>query len=141
MKVKVIRATPAQLDWMVLTALCGGPADVADFGSIIPWTKKIRACWKGRLFKPTTDGDVATQIIEREKIETRWIILEVDHDAPEPKKATKGYWQAANLLTDTYGYTGPTMLIAAMRCFVAGRLGDEVDVPESIVYEEDTPIL
>lgn len=27
---------------------------------------------------------------------------------------------------------GPTPLIAAMRCFIASRLGDEVDVPEEL---------
>jgi len=27
---------------------------------------------------------------------------------------------------------GPTMLIAAMRCYVASHLGDEVDVPEEL---------
>lgn len=29
--------------------------------------------------------------------------------------------------------TGPTHLTAAMRCFVASRLGDEVDVPEELI--------
>lgn len=29
-------------------------------------------------------------------------------------------------------WLGPTPLIAAMRCFVASRLGDEVDVPEEL---------
>ena len=27
---------------------------------------------------------------------------------------------------------GPTMLIAALRCFVASKLGDEVDVPDEL---------
>ena len=31
------------------------------------------------------------------------------------------------------GVHGPTPLIAAMRCFVASRLGDEVDVPEELL--------
>lgn len=30
-------------------------------------------------------------------------------------------------------YTGPTPLVAAMRCFVASHLGDEVDVPEELL--------
>lgn len=37
--------------------------------------------------------------------------------------------------TSPHGYTwlfGPTPLIAAMRCFVASNLGDEVDVPEEL---------
>lgn len=29
-------------------------------------------------------------------------------------------------------YFGPTPLIAAMRCYVASKLGDEVDVPEEL---------
>ena len=30
------------------------------------------------------------------------------------------------------GTAGPTALIAAMRCYVASKLGDEVDVPEEL---------
>lgn len=30
-------------------------------------------------------------------------------------------------------YTGPTMLVAAMRCYVASKLGTEVDVPEELL--------
>jgi hypothetical protein len=29
--------------------------------------------------------------------------------------------------------SGPTPLIAAMRCFVASKLGDEVDVPKELL--------
>lgn len=32
-------------------------------------------------------------------------------------------------------HSGPTALIAAMRCFVASRLGDEVDVPEELTWK------
>ena len=45
-------------------------------------------------------------------------------------------WRAARHVstTPTYGY-GPTPLIAAMRCYVASKLGDEVDVPELLQGE------
>ena len=33
---------------------------------------------------------------------------------------------------ETPGITGPTKLIAAMRCYVASKLGDEVDVPDEL---------
>jgi hypothetical protein len=33
----------------------------------------------------------------------------------------------------TYLRFGDTPLIAAMRCFVASKLGDEVDVPEKLL--------
>ena len=32
-------------------------------------------------------------------------------------------------------YRGPTPLIAAMRCFVASKLGDEVEIPEQLLGE------
>ena len=31
-----------------------------------------------------------------------------------------------------YEYWGPTPLVAAMRCFVASRLGDEIEIPEEL---------
>ena len=34
---------------------------------------------------------------------------------------------------ESYTLDGPTPLIAAMRCFVASKLGDEVDVPEELL--------
>lgn len=33
---------------------------------------------------------------------------------------------------DAIGVRGPTPLIAAMRCYVASKLGDDVDVPEGL---------
>lgn len=30
-------------------------------------------------------------------------------------------------------HSGPTTLVAAMRCFVASRLGDEVEIPEGLL--------
>ena len=39
-------------------------------------------------------------------------------------------WQA---VLDLCERTGPTPLIAAMRCYVASKLGDEVDVPEELL--------
>ena len=33
---------------------------------------------------------------------------------------------------DEYEWVGPTPLIAAMRCFVASKLGDEIEIPEEL---------
>jgi hypothetical protein len=45
-----------------------------------------------------------------------------------------GKWQAS-ILRGPRAWTayGPTPLIAAMRCFVASELGDEMDVPEELL--------
>jgi hypothetical protein len=34
---------------------------------------------------------------------------------------------------ELYSMRGPTALVAAMRCYVASKLGDEVDVPEELL--------
>jgi hypothetical protein len=34
--------------------------------------------------------------------------------------------------TESYTLDGPTPLIAAMRCYVASKLGDEVELPEEL---------
>lgn len=59
-------------------------------------------------------------IIERELLALRQITL-----------AQELVWVASAYLVKRHGY-GPTPLIAAMRCFVASKLGDEVDVPEEL---------
>ena len=42
-------------------------------------------------------------------------------------------WVANDYWNDNeYTQVGPTPLIAAMRCFVSSRLGDEVDVPNEL---------
>lgn len=48
----------------------------------------------------------------------------------DPKKG----WNAHIMVSRTkrFRLNGPTPLIAAMRCFVASRLGDEVELPEEL---------
>lgn len=57
-------------------------------------------------------------IIERECIDIRF--------------GGEDLWEAA-MDAQTLTAPGPTPLIAAMRCFVASRLGDEVEVPEELI--------
>jgi len=74
-------------------------------------------------------------IIEREGIE-----VVRGNNLYFPKGNEKGdhyesLWLARLPLMDLeHGYTlhGPTPLIAAMRCFVASKLGDEIDVPDEL---------
>lgn len=48
-----------------------------------------------------------------------------------------GEWTA--VMWDEHGHCyihiGPTALIAAMRCFVASKLGDEIEVPDELIGE------
>jgi hypothetical protein len=63
----------------------------------------------------STDWAQGGPIIEREG-------LSITHQV--------GRW-AAQTDDDLFAY-GPTPLIAAMRCFVASKLGDEVEIPEEL---------
>lgn len=44
---------------------------------------------------------------------------------------TRFDWQAINFHGDITQF-GPTPLIAAMRCYVASKLGDEIEIPEEL---------
>ena len=44
-----------------------------------------------------------------------------------------GRWAAyKNSKDETHRLTGPTPLVAAMRCYVASKIGDEVEIPEEL---------
>ena len=51
------------------------------------------------------------------------------------KSVEEGVWQASNIFDDMewHHFLGYSPLVAAMRCFVASKLGDEVDVPEELL--------
>lgn len=71
-------------------------------------------------FRPSTDWSQGGPIIEREMIET----------TPYGLHAWDK-WQAKITRADAKA-TGPTPLIAAMRCYVTSKLGDEVEIPEEL---------
>ena len=70
-------------------------------------------------FWPSTDWAQGGPIIEREGITLRNFI---QGDA----------WDAELDYEETFLQSGPTPLIAAMRCYVASKLGDEIEVPEEL---------
>lgn len=75
---------------------------------------------RGYPYPASTDWSVGGPIIERERIALRcW--LECGWEADK--------W---NFKFAEGSICGPTPLIAAMRCFVASKLGDAVEVPEEL---------
>lgn len=76
-------------------------------------------------FSPSTTWSLAGPIIEREELQV-YVANAVDGKWCA-KPSDSEYWDF-----DGAAY-GPTPLIAAMRCFIASRLGDEVDVPEELL--------
>ena len=74
-------------------------------------------------YKPSTNWAQGGPIIEREGIELRvW----------DDSEAGKRQWLADDTPESKWSIVGPTPLIAAMRCYVASKLGDEVDIPEDL---------
>lgn len=106
MKVKTSELQGAALDWAV--AKCEGRD---QFFSLNQPTHKEH-CFS--LMAYSTDWAQGGPIIERERIAT-W------GDNP--------YWEAE---IGQVWAKGPTPLIAAMRCYVASKLGDEVEVPDEL---------
>ena len=76
-------------------------------------------------YHPSTDWAQGGPIIERERVDIN-ATLNQGSDFDE-WRAVKGVGAA---MRTRYG---PTPLIAAMRCYVASKLGDEVEIPEELL--------
>jgi hypothetical protein len=128
MKLKTSELTDAALDWAVAKAeytdrrveihdthpspqVERGPGSGDRYG--IGWFS----------FHPSTNRSQGGLIIEREAITTA---------APLHPGDLWGAWKWIEM-RDSCKHNGPTPLIAAMRCFVASKLGDEVDVPDELL--------
>ena len=108
----------AALDWAV--AKCEGYFDI-DMASVRDGVVDV---FYFESYKPSADWALGGAIIERELIDTLTV-----------EGGTDG-WQADKYLPDekVTAY-GETPLIAAMRCYVASKLGDEVQLPEELTHE------
>ena len=84
-------------------------------------------------YSPSTNWAQGGPIIEREEIELKVLANCLDTD-DHPTFKPGDAWEA-NLWPadkDLIEYCGPTPLVAAMRCYVAIKLGDTVDIPEEL---------
>lgn len=85
--------------------------------------------WSAKRYSPSTDWSQGGPINEREIdcIRKRSKAEEADLAHPNPNFKFK-----AEIFANINGYFcghGPTPLIAAMRCYVASKLGDEIEIP------------
>ena len=130
MKIKTQDLTGPALDWAV--AKCEGE----DYSPVTTYNGI------GQEFPPTnysTNWSQGGPIIEREGILLR-ALRSTGH-------SLNGQWLAMYDGTNTctmvqwvkrtdwphHYLSGPTPLVAAMRCYVASQLGDEVDVPDELL--------
>ena len=126
MLTKTNELTGPALDWAV--AKCEGDEVRYEGGCIRPALSQfVDDDW----YQPSTDWDQGGPIIEREKID-----VARGNDIYFPSGNEKGdfyepLWVASGKEIRQRIH-GPTPLIAAMRCYVASKLGDIVDVPEEL---------
>ena len=127
MKIKVSEASGPVLDWMV--AKCEGHVDDETI------IRRLTPDEDGWCIAYSTNWSQGGPIIEREGITVapfygNWIaarnvgelITEQDGD-----RLIVVMWES-----EPHSF-GPTPLIAAMRCMVSSKLGEEVDVPEELI--------
>ena len=107
---KTSELTGAALDWAV--AKCEGNLRWDD-------DRLCHVTEHGQDFEPSTDWTQGGPIIERERIGLR-------DDGGDG-------WAADDYINATMH--GPTPLIAAMRCYVASKLGDDVEIPEELTEQ------
>jgi hypothetical protein len=132
MKVKTSELSGAALDWAV--AIAGG----------LEFDEKGCAIWYGddppyyeaarRPFIPSTNWAQGGPIIERERIQVGPLYLgSGEKEWFAHNHSTMRWDEAGEFINGSDGQShGPTPLIAAMRCYVASKLGDEVEVPEEL---------
>ena len=111
---KTSELTGAALDWAVAQAegnvrLQYDSREGLIINNILGWIP----------YRPSVAWQQGGPIIERE-----WIDLHCVNDS---------LWEAEINANDYHNRkNGPTPLIAAIRCYVASKLGDEIEVPEEL---------
>lgn len=128
---KTSELTGAALDWAVAEAQGikvyrskSGKWMTANYGK---FNHRHGAPW----YLPSTDWEQGGPIIEREEIDVScvntglWSAKWWANNSGMVKNPAQRFKQ--NIQTD-----GPTPLIAAMRCYVASKMGDEIEIPEEM---------
>jgi hypothetical protein len=111
-KIKTSELTGVALDYAV--AKCEGvPVDAPGYDwKIGHWAHQYSIDWAA-----------AGVIIEREGIELKRGLVR------------PFVWAAFAYNNPTAHRCGPTALVAAMRCYVSSKLGDEVEIPNELIEE------
>lgn len=110
MKIKTSELAGPALDWAVAKCF---PADEFLFDPA-PYLPDENG--EPKYFYPSTHWQDGGPIIEQEGLSVQ--------PAPDPH-----HWLAASSVTSA---VGPHPLVAAMRCYVAAKLGNEVAVPQEL---------
>ena len=131
MRVKTRELSGPALDWAV--AKCEGDEVRYEGGCIRPALSQfVDDDW----YQPSTDWPQGGPIIEREitkvfrNVGGTWsaMVLKDVSIPPEDRGTSLALTRRAQ-----WNGAGPTPLIAAMRCYVMSKLGNEVDIPKELL--------
>jgi hypothetical protein len=127
-KIKTSELSGAALDWAAKAASLQG----SDTKDRVKQALLLPDNFDGKHKSPSTDWSQGGPIIEREGIE---LLCNLTETEAARFKVAHADWQAyyRQKRSTEQRKHGRTPLIAAMRCFVASKLGDEVDVPEELL--------
>ena len=123
-KIKAAELEGIILDWAVTSIEC---PEALKYG-VQDWREQrrrtvVRGEYAHRYHQSWAQGG---PIIEREGIELK-------RGYGKPLLWAAFAYDCYNNVRRSTGKTGPTPLVAAMRCYVASKLGDEVDVPDELI--------
>lgn len=143
MQIKTATLTSPALDWAVAECennlwLAYENALLADRPVPPRPSEFLRDNNYSAAFAPSTDWAQGGPIIERENIATsfdrEWVYGPGNvHPDDEPDNGDR--WLAALDIRGDQCLSeyGPTLLVTAMRCYVASKLGDTVDIPDKLI--------
>ena len=112
MKIKTNELSGIALDWAV--------AKCEDMSRLDERVTPEGVRWAGDFFQPSKHWSEGGPIIEREGISIEWSSL-------------WDCWTARDLRNAAFSFTGLTPLIAAMRCYVAAKMGDTIEIPKELL--------
>jgi hypothetical protein len=128
-QMKTNQLTGAALDWAVVKCECDMPAPFKSIPAVLNGTVRV---FRGDMglhsgpISPSTNWAQGGPIIERE-------VITLIHPRWDGWTAHK---YDDRVEDESYTLDGPTPLIAAMRCYVASKLGDEVEIPTELTQGE-----
>jgi hypothetical protein len=98
-------------------------------GTALDWAVAKCLGLRVELNRYSTNWSLAGPIIEWEKITVSALYAQKNPPSPEYAHGEWGAYIPCGVNSEAAG-SGPTPLVAAMRCYVASKLGDEVEVPD-----------
>jgi hypothetical protein len=84
-------------------------------------------------YSPSTNWAQGGPIIERELLEVSPHFKSASMEKPQGVWVWKAYVLGPLNIDDSFEQEGESYLVAAMRCFVASKLGDSVEIPDELL--------